>query len=922
MSTDVPPAVPDEALRADIRLLGGLLGESLVRQEGRALFDLVEQVRALTKAARTSVAGDQAAEVSRLMAGTDVPTAILLVRAFSAYFHLANIAEQVHRADELTVRSENERGSLEATVSAIARAGVPAAEVGAVVASLELRPVFTAHPTESARRSILTKRRRVAELLERRSDPRASSQAKERADRRLAEVIDLLWQTDELRRERPHPLEEAASAIFHLDEVFSDVLPDLLEDVATHLATLGVELSPRARPLRFGTWVGGDRDGNPYVTPKVTLQVLDLQHDHALANLLAGVEELVGVLSSSTAIVLISEELEESLAADRVRLPEVHQRYARLNAEEPYRLKCSYIRQRLLNTRRWLAEGAVGTRGDDCYASTDEVLDDLQVVRTSLVQNRGELVARGLVDRLLRRAAACGLPLATMDVREHADRHHVAVAELFDHAEALGRPYGSLSRSDRARALAMELAGRRPLASPTTRLSGPAGETMAVFDMVRTALDRYGAEVIESWIVSMTRGCDDVLAAVVLAREAGLVDVHAGVARIGFVPLFETIDELRRAGQILDELLGDPCYRRLVSWRRDVQEVMLGYSDSNKDGGIATALWEIHRAQRELRDRARAHGVTLRTFHGRGGTVGRGGGPTTEAVLAQPPGAVAGSIKITEQGEVISDKYGLPGLARRNLELALAAVLEASVLHREPRQPPDRIARWDEVMGCVSDAAFQRYRRLVDDPGLVQYFLSSTPVEELADLNIGSRPARRTGGRQGSGLEDLRAIPWVFGWTQSRQIVPGWFGVGSGLEHAHQAGFGADLQDMHRYWDFFRTLVSNVEMVLFKTDLGIARSYVERLVDPSLHYLYDVIVDEHRRTVEQVLQVTGQERLLERHPSLRRSLEIRSAYLDPISHLQVALLARSRHGGEIDPLLHRAVLTTVNGIATGLRNTG
>ncbi len=914
-----PP--PDPALRADIRLLGGLLGESLLRQEGAALFELVERVRALTKAARTSGGGAAAAQVDELLTSTDLPTAISLVRAFSAYFHLANIAEQVHRADELAVRSEDEQASLEATVKAIAEAGVPLEEVDAAVRGLELRPVFTAHPTESARRSTLIKRRRVAELLERRSDPRASPEARARHDRRLAEVIDLLWQTDELRWERPHPLEEAASAVFHLDGVFAEVLPDLLEDLVTQLGALGVELSPRARPLRFGTWVGGDRDGNPHITPEVTLEVLRLQHDHSLANLLAGVEELVAALSSSTEIVAISAELEESLVADRARFPEVYERYARLNAKEPYRLKCSYIRQRLLDTRRWVADGGLGRRGHRCYESTQEVLDDLEVMRTSLLQNRGELVAHGVVDRLLRPAAACGLPLATMDVREHAERHHETVAALFERAEGDAVPYARLSRSERARALSAELAGRRTLTAPTTRLEGAAGDTMAVFDMVRTALDRYGDEVIESWIISMTGGADDVLAAVVLAREAGLVDVHAGVARIGFVPLFETIDELRRSGEILGELLADPCYRLLLSLRDDVQEVMVGYSDSNKDGGLATALWEIHRAQRELRDRARAQGVTLRLFHGRGGTVGRGGGPTSEAILAQPPGVLAGSIKITEQGEVISDKYGLPVLARRNLELAVAAVLEASLLHREARQPAAAMARWDEVMGCVSKAAFTTYRRLVDDPGLVEYFVSSTPVEELADLNIGSRPARR-GNRRGQGLADLRAIPWVFGWTQSRQIVPGWFGVGSGLEHAREAGFSQDLREMHHSWAFFRSLLSNVEMVLFKTDLAIARRYVERLVDPSLHYLFDVIADEHRRTVEQVLEVTGEERLLERHPSLRRTLEVRVPYLDPISQLQVVLLARSREATEPDPVLRRALLLTVNGIATGLRNTG
>ncbi len=890
-------------------------------QHGQDFLNLVEEVRGLTKRIRSGGSAEDISKLEAILSGLDILTKIRLVRAFTAYFHLANVAEQTRRPDEIAARTPKAGGGLQATIDRIHAAGLDPNFVKTVVARLELRPVFTAHPTEAARRSILSKMRRVAELLEDRSDPCATGVDRCRIDRRLAEEIELVWQTNELRRERPEPLDEAISAVYYFDELFRHVIPDLLDDLAEELRRLGIELSTTSRPLRFGTWVGGDRDGNPFVTPEVTLRVLEMQHEHALRNLIVSIEEIASDLSQSSRIRGISEDLERSLAEDRILLPLVHERWVQLDAEEPYRLKCGFIHHRLINTRQRIARGTRHIPGRE-YVHADELLSDLRLMHDSLMANHGERVATGRLARLMRTVSAFGFHLATMDVREHAEKHHAALSALF---APLGIEYDGLEPRERRQRLSQELEGRRPLTLPTVRMPPDTAATLAIFTTIRTAIDRFGDGVIESYIVSMTRGAEDILAVAVLAREAGLVDVSSGVARIGFVPLLETIEELREAGRILDDLLSEAAYRRLVQIRGNVQEVMLGYSDSNKLGGITTSQWSIYKAQRDLRDVAQRHGVCLRLFHGRGGTVGRGGGPGHEAILAQPFGTVDGPIKVTEQGEVISDKYALPDLARRNLELNLAAVLEASLLHREPRQPREVLEGWDRAMDAISTAAFEAYQSLIDAPGLVEYFLGSTPVEELGELKIGSRPSRRPaepGDAKARGLENLRAIPWVFGWTQSRQIVPGWYGVGTGLRKAREGGCAETIEHMQATWSFFHTFLSNVEMMLAKTDMEIASRYVHRLVDPSLHAIFNRIRVEYETTVEEVLKITGGKELLEAHPALRQTLAVRNAYLDPISHLQVSLLDRWRASDGQDALVRRALLLTMNGIAAGLRNTG
>lgn len=881
----------NSALRNDVRKLGDLLGETLVRQEGSELLNLVESVRLAVREGKTE----------EVLTNLSVEKTASLVRAFSTYFNLANVAEQVDRVKVLAKEKNSSGGWISQAVTNIEKSlnnkEFSTTDLQNWLSNFSVRPVFTAHPTEAARRSVLSKLTTISELLD---QPESAIR-----NTRLAEAIDLIWQTDELRLGQPEPLDEAVNSLYYLDELFEFTVPEILDQFSKELKRIGVEIPITAKPLSFGTWIGGDRDGNPFITAEVTKAAILLQNAHFTRTIIHLLDELRQALSISTKLAGVSKELLDSVAKDLELLPEIEERFRRINVEEPYRLKATAIRHKLLITQARHRGVLPHASGRD-YKDTAELLADFTIMRDSLLAHNGQLIAGGLLERLTRAITAFGLTHATMDIREHSDAHRKLLTQVIGEFDTK-KLSESLDDS------------RNP---DLTRLDDGGKKTLSTFIAIDDLIKRFGPEVIETYIISMTKSADDVIAAALIGKYAGLISVVPGqeFAQIGFAPLLETVAELRSADVILENLLSNPQYRQIVNLRGNIQEVMLGYSDSNKDAGITTSQWEIHKAQRKLRDVAIKHGVKLRLFHGRGGSVGRGGGPTYDALIALPWGSIDGHIKMTEQGEVISDKYGLPALAKENLELTIAASLEATVLNRKPRQSTSALNSWDDCMDLISNAAFARYRNLVDQSDLPTYFYQSTPVEQLGNLFLGSRPSRRPDAN--ADLSSLRAIPWVFGWTQSRQIVPGWYGVGSGLKAAREAGNGALLKELLANWHFFRTFISNVEMTIAKTDLDIARRYVDNLVDPKLHGIFDQIKAEFELTVSELLALTNKSEILGNQPILARTLAVRDTYLAPLQLLQVSLLKQVRSQSNPDPLLTRALLLTINGVAAGLRNTG
>lgn len=938
-TADTPSVRPqDRPLQDDVRRLGATLGRRIDALSGSHTFDDVEALRALTRQ-RRGVDGppdaDADARIADLIAGWDLDRAQAVVRSFLLYFQLVNTAEQTHRirrrrSYQRAPDSPPQRGSLEQTVASLVADGVSRDALASAASRLALRPVLTAHPTESARRTTRDKLFAVHHLLLERDAALAGE--RDPLDARISMHVEGLWQSDELRHRRPTVIEEVKSVLEVFDRTLWDAMPAVRRELKRVLAEHDVALPPSARPVTLGSWVGGDRDGNPFVTPAVTLQAARMMKERLLVRYTEGVRAANRLISHSTRQVVVLPQLERSLERDRKALPAVRERNAVRNRFEPYRLKLSFIEGRLaatLASLRAAAGVAGGGPGVGAYGSPREFLEDLQLVAASLRSHGASQTAEHLIDPLIERVRLFGFHLATLDIRQHSRRHEAAVGELaFCAGEADEGGYAAWSEEQKLDFLRRELRGRRLLRSPGMAWTPDTVETVELFDTVARVHREMGAQAIQTCVVSMSDSGSDLLEVLLLAREAGLVrwDGDRLDSRLQVAPLFETRDDLVAAPRIMAELFADPLYRAQLDAHGGVQEVMIGYSDSAKDAGILTAAWALYRAQSALAEVAAEHGVELMLFHGRGGTVSRGGGPLHRAILAQPPGSVAGRVKITEQGEVIEHKFGLPEIARRTLELSCSAVLEHDFADWRRDVSDAEQERFAAVMDELSATAYTTFRATAhDDPELFDYFAAVTPLEELAVLPIGSRPAYRAGSAHS--IDSLRAIPWVFGWMQSRHVLTGWLGVGSALagylDQHGEAGL-ALLRDMRDRWPFFGTLLDNVEMVCAKGDLLIAQHYVRTLhPGPAGERLYTQLRAEFDATVDALRRVQGVDTLLERNAVLRRSIDLRNPYVDALSFLQVELLRRRRSRPEgDDPDLLDAILRSINGVAAGLRNTG
>ncbi len=971
----------DAPLRQDIRTLGNALGRAIQRHGGHHVFDTVEQLRRLCKHLRDcteqlsqmtthadraqlqSEITHLAQEIGDIVTGCDPETATDVIRAFTIYFHLVNTAEQHHRIrcrrSHETSRGgacprpdsdQPQRGSLAALLQFFQRNQLDSELVQRLLDQLSIELVFTAHPTEATRRSLITKSRRIAELLETHDHTTAMTQREHiRWQRELDSTIDLLWRTDAVRRVRLQPLDEIKMGIYYLDEVLYTALPDLYSELEELLQKTYPDISIPPF-LRLGSWIGGDQDGNPFVDAQTLLSALTLQRNHVIGHYRTAIEALAQDYSQSVSHAHITPELQRSIAHDASCLADYAHELGYQVKLEPYRSKLSFAWKRLEATlsatdtpgpQPW-SEGA-NARAASAeqtqivpYHTADELLQDLRLIQASLLADGERELAHGSLTTLIRQVEVFGFYFTALDVRQHSERHAAALSELLTATGLRHDDYMTLTEAERIEILENLLRDPRILTRPGLQLSPDTSHILTTFQAIRQAREQFGPKAINCYIISMTHTLSDLLEVQFFCKEVG-------ISALPIVPLFETVDDLRGCTAILEQAFDHPDYHTYLASCQCEQQVMLGYSDSSKDGGILTSSWELYQTQRRLAAMGQRHGIGITLFHGRGGAIGRGGGPIYEAILGQPPGTVNGRLRITEQGEMLSFKYGLHEIAIRNMELVVAGVVQSSIPDEkiiETQVHPQPPEEWVAAMDCLSASAHRRYRGLIyEDPAFLSFFEQATPILELGWLNIGSRPARRTSGRA---IEELRAIPWVFSWMQSRYVLPSWYGVGGALEeyiHENPTHL-TQLQQMYHHWPFLRAFLDNLQMTLSKADMHIAQNYAQLVTDETIRErISREIREEYERTQHLVISIVGGKTLLDASPVLQESIKRRNPYVDPLSYFQVVLLRRLRALG--GPLmldnegqqtasaeereraqLTYAVLLTINGIAAGVRNTG
>jgi len=914
----------NEPLVADIRLLGRILGDVIREQEGREAYELVERIRQLSVAYRHKHDKEAGKRFDKLLKSLSGEQAVSVIRAFSYFSHLANIAEDRHhirRRDVHERAGSLQPGSLAYCLEHLHEAGIRPTEIAEVLKRGFISPVLTAHPTEVQRKSILDAERAVAGLLEARDRAGTERELRE-AEGLLRARITQLWQTRMLRYSKLTVADEIENALSYYHATFLRQIPKLYAELEEHLP--GEKLPSF---LRMGHWIGGDRDGNPNVGAATLQQAMKRQAEVALRHYLTELHELGAELSISLRLTGVSPDMQA--LAERSPDQNAHR------MDEPYRRALTGMYARLAATLHDLT-GTEALRHavapQDAYRDPAELLADLRTIEASLKSHHAEALVAPRLSPLIRAVQVFGFHLATLDLRQSSDQHELVLAELLATAR-IESDYAALDEDAKRALLVRLLNDARPLRVIGATYTDKTLFELATFEAAREALARFGRESLRHYIISHTESVSDLLEVALLLKETGLLRgllAEQAVSDLIIVPLFETIGDLRVAPTIMGEYYALPGVRALIDRSGGEQDIMLGYSDSNKDGGMFTSSWELYRAEIalvELFDELREQGpLTLRLFHGRGGTVGRGGGPSYQAILAQPPGTVNGQIRLTEQGEVIASKYAHPEIGRRNLETLVAATLEATLLHPTQSAPKSFL----QAAQALSDASFEAYRGLVyGTPGFADYFFASTPIREIAELNIGSRPASRKATRA---IEDLRAIPWGFSWGQARVALPGWCGFGSGIEAflgeepTQRAKNLALLKRMLKGWPFFRALLSNLDMVLAKTDLALAERYVELVEDKKLgKRIFAAIKAEFERTQQALSLITGDEKRLATNPSLARSIEHRFPYIDPLNHLQVELMRRYRRTAADDPAMERVqrgIHLSINGVAAGLRNTG